>query len=205
MLNFALNCEAKRYISVSSCLQTAVDASRMTSPVLQSDLLQAPVSFICAEPQLWHYREATHVILHNDSSMSREASRAIAAKLTASSAFQLLLTTAPLPFQTNLLHIGETTLDVKSVRTARQRADAEHSGAQWKGIHTMSRARSMVAAALGSRRVHLYATSFEVVPAGTLAELFCTDGLCCLPQSWQAGALPPLAAHTSAYLDLVAH
>ena len=152
------------------------------------------------------------MLLHNrpGSGVDDATCRAVSARLASSPTFQLLITTAPLPFQTHLVHLGDASLNYRdgssggSVITG---ADAR------PGTH-----RSSSLSSWDTASIHLYSTSFAAAPIGTISSLYCHEGVCCLPSSvvhaiprqacgtkpirdaWVE--LPPLAAHTAAVQDL---
>lgn len=113
-LNLALNCTLRSAISLCPDLQHTVDASQLCSSIIQAGLVKCPVSFICAEPRLWHFHSVTHVLLHNrgPGAVDAAACRSIATRLAASPSFQVLVTTSPLPFQHHLVYIGDANLDL---------------------------------------------------------------------------------------------
>ena len=241
-VNLALNSEAKAFFSINPDLQCSIESSKLVSPLLASDMVHAPLTFVSCEARSWHYKNISHVLLHNDDDggVSADDCRSIAAKLAASPSFRLLITTAPLPFQHHLVHIGDRELcgdtqegpsAVRSVCSAAGRLgkgnivawDPKVRSQSEKGISCqISSRRSEPSASSPSpssheakqwpetgRRVFLYSTSYEAAPTGTLAELYCVSGVCCLPsqQAWNRKvgcsnlplSLPPLAAHLYDY------
>ncbi|GAX81689.1 hypothetical protein CEUSTIGMA_g9117.t1 [Chlamydomonas eustigma] len=220
-LNLSLSCKAKAYISICPDLQQAVNASQLASSLTHSDLLQAPVSFVCSHAHSWHYRGASHILLHNNGErdhVSLDACRTIAAKLSTSPDFKLLLTTAPLPFQPHLVHVGETDLQapqsflppagdeaveeashiqmmsssadtdnqlgahssIKGQDLSSHKHAAQHKSInpQWSSREKLLEGRTNISS-LGT--LHMYSTSLEAAPVGTLANLYCRSGVCCLP------------------------
>ena len=214
------------------------------------------------------YKDVSHVLLHNRAGAAAgfgaDVCRSVADRLAASPSFRLMITTAPLPWQTSLVHIGEAVL-----RPSAQEASEEQSGAAptssclsdtgiWEnrkderssvgddvldpstwflgvsnalrssgdggrtrrvsrdstpvpqqsrsstprhtpaeGVQSSQRRLSLQrrlssdgGPALFSssgdgnsepRHVYLYSTSFDAAPTATLAALYCSAGVCCLP------------------------
>ena len=167
------------------------------------------------------------MLLHNaGSGMHADACRVAVAKLAASPSFRLLLTTAPLPFQHDLVHIGDADLNADSIITRAlgttkiniDGGSAANSAAAEKPPPPPSRnngdsatpagaakeqARFLACILAASKistqvrltlsrqqypprdasagRLSLYSTSFQAAPPGTLAALYCRDGVCTLP------------------------
>ena len=224
-------------------LQQTIDASELAAPIISSELVHAPVNFICCEPQQWHYRGVSHVLLNNaaaggnsnsssggqsEGSISVDVSRAMVAKLAASPSFRLLVTTAPLPFQHHLVHIGDVKLRTDAANATFGSSPTGSASGGAGGSHP-EEPRQSSATAIGaavssivsagelhtkgqlpppeslqgdSEEGHLelffYSKSYESAPAGTLASLYCTQGICCLP----GPALHSLAAAHTAGLPL---
>lgn len=179
----------------------------------------------------WHYRDVTHVLLHN-AGMPADACRMTAAKLAASPSFRLLLATAPLPFQHDLVHIGDVDLSAGSIlaralgttRVTTTSGSAAPKPAPPSGnigdssstpdgavreqarflacILAAGEIAAQVRSALlrqhpqveplrqqsppphagpSSSLLSLYSTSFQAAPPGTLAALYCREGVCTLP------------------------
>ena len=165
------------------------------------------------------------MLLHNaGSGMHADACRVAVAKLAASPSFRLLLTTAPLPFQHDLIHIGDVDLNVDSIisralgttkintdggSAANSAAEKPPQPSRSSGdsgtpagaakeqarflacILAASKISTQVRSALSRQqypprdasagRLSLYSTSFQAAPPGTLAALYCRDGVCTLP------------------------
>ena len=111
-INLALNTEAKAFFSINPDLESSIESSKLASPLLASNMIHSPLTFVSCEARNWHYRNVSHVLLHNhvDGGVSADDCRMIAAKLAASPSFMLLVTTEPLPFQHHLIHIGDSEL-----------------------------------------------------------------------------------------------
>lgn len=210
-MNLALHQRAKKYITLNPSLQRTVDASQLSAPLVQAPgLLQGAVSFLCAPPENWHYRGVTHVLLHNARGTT-DACRGVVARLAASPTFRMLLTMTPLPFQTSLVYIGELSLKLEEAEGEVALVKESSSSGIDEPISFSSSTSSLkrmltppkrLPPSATSPRVYIYSTSWSNVPVGTLATLYCSNGVCHLPPAAARGlSLPPLAAHTSSYQD----
>jgi len=186
LMDLSLNYEDIELVGLSNELPQLVQAARTCEPVVKSGLMRSSVNFIGADPQHWHYKSTTHVLLHNDGAgIDPTTCRAIVSKLAALPTFKLLATTTPLPFQHHLVHVGETVLGAKP-----QGFSLQHQGQAGPegGLRT---------AQPKPTTIHLYSKSFDTVPVGTLAALYCNAGVCCLPAHTYIASPAKAAAHAA--------
>lgn len=105
-LNLGLKIKAKAIINVSADLADGEEGSSIEASV--RPILSTPVSFICALPSSWTgYPSINTVFLYNGT-MESHNQRKIVSLLKRSPTFRLLICLAPLPFQTELIYIGDT-------------------------------------------------------------------------------------------------